>query len=174
MPHICMPSYIHIPPVCLYTPKGVHPHMPPYSSVHLYVLGGFACWGGLSGAPFLLGHFPYTTPVWGASPSFTPPHSVVGSLCITMFWDINVMWAFSLLLKGLGVFLGVFPHQLGVRGHQHLRCPICSFWYIFCSALCPHISTTVLTTTPPVTVASSGLSSVLSVTVASFPWQGFQ
>ena len=49
-----------------------------------------------------------------------PPHSVVGSQCISMFQGHQyVMWAFSLLLKGLGVF----PISWGFRGHQHLRCP---------------------------------------------------
>ena len=75
-------------------------------------------WEGCKGLPVMLGHFPYTTTVWDASPSFTTPHSVVGSLCIVMFQGYQyVMWAFSLLLKAFGVFLGVSPYQLGFRGH---------------------------------------------------------
>ena len=99
----------------------------PYSPVHLYLLGGFACCGGCNGLPFGLGHF-LTPPLYGgASPSFTPQHSVVGSLCISMFLGYQyVIWAFSLLLKGLGVF----PHQLGV-GASALEMSICSFLYIF-------------------------------------------
>ena len=34
-----------------------------------------------------------------------------------------VMWAFSLLLKGLGGSWGCSPISWGFRGHQHLRCP---------------------------------------------------
>ena len=89
-------------PVCMYTlyvcmpPGCTHPHMPPYSSEHLCVFGGFACCGGCNGLPFVLGYIPYTTPVWGCLCfSYIPPHSVIGSLCIGMFQGYQyVMWAF--------------------------------------------------------------------------------
>ena len=43
---------------------------------------------------------------------------------------------------------------------------ICSFLYIFLKCIVSHITTMAPTTTPPVTVVSSGLSSMSSVTVA--------
>ena len=50
---------------------------------------------GCNGLPFVLGHLPYITPVWGASSLITPPHSVIGSLCISMFQGCQYfMWAF--------------------------------------------------------------------------------
>ena len=84
-------------------------------------LGGFACCGGLYRTPFCVRTLPLHHPVWGCLPFIGTPHTqLLASLCIGMFWGYQyVMWAFSLLLKGLGVF----PHQLGVWGHQHLRCP---------------------------------------------------
>ena len=58
-------------------------------------------------------HHPYL----GCLPFITtPPHSIVGSLCIVILRDITVlMWAFPLLLKGLGVF----PPSLGEVGVTH-------------------------------------------------------
>ena len=38
---VWMPPHLYAPYIC------THPHMPPYSSVGLYVLRGFACCGGL-------------------------------------------------------------------------------------------------------------------------------
>ena len=102
-------------PIHSYAPRGVHtPHMPHTPLCHLYVLGGFACCGGCKGLPFVLGHFPYTNPVWGCLPFIgTPQTQLLASLCIGMFQGYKyVMWAFSLLLRGLGVF----PHQLGDFG----------------------------------------------------------
>ena len=72
-----------------------HPHMPPYSSVPLcfwrlcillgLVMGFFLCWDTSLTSPLF----------WGASPLITPPHSVIGSLCIGMFQGYQyVMWAF--------------------------------------------------------------------------------
>ena len=82
------------------------------------VMGSPLCWD-TSLTPPLFG---------GASPSLTPPHSVVGSLCIGMFQGYQyVMWAFSLLLKGVRVF----SHQMGGLGASALEMSICSFLYIF-------------------------------------------
>ena len=111
----------------LYAPRGVHP---PYTPILLWIcmfLEAFACCGGCKGLPFVLGHFPYTTLVWGASPSFAPPHLVIGSLCTGMFWGYQyVMWAFFPSVEGVGCS----PSVGGVGEHQHLRCPYphsCSF-----------------------------------------------
>ena len=118
MPHTC------VCPTCVYAPQGcTHPlYIPPYSSVHLYVLGSFVCCGGCKGLPFVL-----TLPLYqlclGVPPLYLHPHTQLLVPCALVFQGYQyVMWAFSLLLKGLGVFLGVFPISWGFRGHQHLRC----------------------------------------------------
>ena len=67
---------------------------------------------------------------------------------------------FSLML---GVW-GVSP-SVGGSGASAHGMSICSFLYIFVVVM-SHISTMATTTTPPVTVVSSGLSLVSSVTVA--------
>ena len=137
-PHLYAP-YIHIPPRGIYIhicPQGCkHPICPHTPLCICMFLEALHVVGGCNGLPFVLGHFPYTTPFCSASPSITPPHSVVGSLCISMFQVYQyVMWSFSLLLKGLGVF----PISWGFGGYQHLRCPYahsCIFFvvhYISC------------------------------------------
>ena len=68
----------------------------------------------------------------------------------------------SLLLKGLGVF----PLSVRGWGASALEMSICSFLYLFCSALCLMFRIQLPTTTPPVMVVSSGLFSMSSVTVA--------
>ena len=73
-----------------------------------------------------------------------------------------VMWAFPFCQEGFG---GVSPISLGV-GASALEMFICSILYLFLSCIMSHVATTAPTTTPPVTVVSSGLSSVSSVTVA--------
>ena len=110
-----------------------HPHMPPYSSVHLCVFGGLHVVGVVMGSP-LCWDTSLTPPLFGgASPSFTP-HTL--SCWFPVHWyvsGISVCYVgISLLLKGLEVF----PHQLGVLGASALDMSICSFLYIFCSALC--------------------------------------
>ena len=110
-PHVCTLQYIHMPPR-VYTPPYA-PHTPLCICMFLEALHVL---GSCKGLPFVLGHFPYTT-LFGVPPLHLHPHSVVGSLCIIMFQGYQyVMWAFSLLLEGSGVFLGVFPHQLGGLG----------------------------------------------------------
>ena len=65
---------------------------------------------------------------------------------------------------------GDVPHQLAGLGASPLEMSICSFLYIFCSALCLTFLTTAPTTTPPVTVVSSGLSSVtVAPSLTGFP-----
>ena len=61
---------------------------------------------------------------------------------------------------------GCFPISWEGLGASALEMSICSFLYLFFSAFMSHIWTMALTTTPPVTVVSSGLSSMSSVTVA--------
>ena len=130
MPHICRPLYVCTPPVHSCDPRGVQtPHMPPYP-VHLCVFGGFACCGGCNGLPFVLGHL-LTPPLFGgASPSITPPHSVVGSLCFSTFQGYQyVMRAFPSVEGFGGVPLSIW----GVWGYQHLRCPYahsCTFFVV--------------------------------------------
>ena len=67
-PYICMPS------VHSYTPRGVHPHMSPYSSVPLCVFWRLCMlWGVGMGSPLCWDTLPYITPVWGCLPLITPP-----------------------------------------------------------------------------------------------------
>ena len=87
-------------------------------------------WGVVMGSPLCWDTLPYTTPVWGCLPFITPPHSVIGSLCISMFQGYQyVMWAFPFCQEGFG---GVSPISWG-GGHQHLRCPYahsCTFFVV--------------------------------------------
>ena len=103
--------------------------MSPHTPVHLYVLRLLHFVGGCKGLPYVLGHFPYTIPIWGASPSVAPPHSVVGfPVHQYVLGNIYIMWVFSPSVGGLGVF----HHHLGVLGITPvLMMSICSFLYIF-------------------------------------------
>ena len=130
-PHLYTP-YIHMPPVCLYAPRGVHtPHMPPYSSMPLCVFWRLCMLWGCNGLPFVLGHPPLSTPVGVASPLLHPPHSVVGSCALVCFRDISMLCGhFPSVRKGLGCFsnhLGVGISTWDV--HMLILVP-------FCSALC--------------------------------------
>ena len=114
-----------MPPVCLYAPyvhmpPGVYnPHMPPYSSMPLCFSEALHVVGGCNGLPFVLGHPPLHHPCLGVPPLYYTPHSVIGSLCISMFRDISILCGpFPSVRKGLGV-----PPSVGGWGHQHLRCP---------------------------------------------------
>ena len=71
----------------------------------------------LWGVVFLFYVYWDTPPLFGgASPFITPPHSIVGSLCIVILRDISsYVGLFPLLLKGLGVF----PPSLGEVGVTH-------------------------------------------------------
>ena len=126
-PHICTP-HTFICPICLH-PWGAHiPHMPPYSSVHL------CCWrlcmlvGGCNGLPFLLGHLPYTTPVWGCLPfNYTPHTQSLVPCALVCFRDISMLCGHFPSVEGFG---GVPP---SVGGHQHLRYPYahsCTFFVV--------------------------------------------
>ena len=104
-PHIGTPLYVHTPPIHSYTPQAcTHP---PYAPILLCasVCSWRLCmlWG-LYGAPFCVRTLPYTTPVWGASPSFAPP---------TLSCWFPVHW----YLLGISVcHLGIFPLCWGFKG----------------------------------------------------------
>ena len=75
-----------------------------------------------------MAHFPYTSPVWGASPPVAPPTKLLTSLCISWFQGYwYVIWGIFPYCWGLG---GV-PHLLGVLGPSAHGMSICSFLYIF-------------------------------------------
>ena len=154
-----------MPPVCLYTPICLYvpihsyapwdantPICPPYSSMHLYVLGGICMLLGVVGGPLHVGHLPYmldTSPIWGMPPhmSYTPTHWLA-YLCICMFrWCLHVIWGIFPLL--LGVW-GAFPHILGVygasstcqalvSGSTSIGCPLCFILYLFVVHYVSHI-----------------------------------
>ena len=110
-PHVCMP------PVCLYTlhmficPLGVY--TPPIGPMLFCAPAWFwsicMLWRVVICFKCVLGHIPYTTPIWGASPLITPPHFIVGSLCIAILRDISILCGLSPSIEG---FWGV-PPSLG-------------------------------------------------------------
>ena len=117
---------IHLYAPCTYIhPSGVytHPIFPPYSSVSVCSQRLCMLWG-CKGLPFCE-DTSLTPPLYGVPPlHWHPPHSVIASLCIGMFQGYQyVMWAFSLLLKGLGVF----PISWEFWGVSGLEMSICSF-----------------------------------------------
>ena len=130
-PPVCLyaPLYIHMPPY-IYMPPGVHtPPRGPHASVLLHGFGTLHVVGELFS---VLGH---STPIWGCLPLNYTPHTPLLVLCALLFSGISVlMWAFPLLLKGLGVF----PHHWGRLGvaHQLFSCSHTHSVTLFCSALC--------------------------------------
>ena len=106
--YVCMPPctfvcppYVHMPPG-VYTPPGA-----PMLSVLLHSFGTLHVVGGLFSVLCVLGH---TTPIWGCLPLNYTPHTLLLVPCALLFSGISVlMWAFPLLLRGLGVF----PPSLG-------------------------------------------------------------
>ena len=126
-PHVCMPHTLYTP--CMFIhPQGCTPPYAPILFCASVFLEALHVVGGCNGIPFVLGHLPYTIPVWGASPSITPPTL---SYWFPVHWYVSGIsicyMGISLLLKGLGVF----PHQLGGLGASALEMSICSFLYIF-------------------------------------------
>ena len=118
MPHIYMLHTFVIP--CTFVhPWGCTPPICPDTLLYLCVFGGFACCGGCNGIPFVLGHLPYITPVWGCLPFNYIPHSQSLVLCaLVCFRDISMLCGnFPSVRKGLGVF----PPSVGGLGDQHLR-----------------------------------------------------
>ena len=117
------PMFVHpctfVCPLYIHTPsRGVQtPHMFPIllcasvcSQRLLRVIGG------CKGLPYMLGNFPYTTPVWGCLPLVAPPHSVVG------FPVHQYVLGISICHVGIFPFCwGCSPSVGGFRGtHQHL------------------------------------------------------
>ena len=98
-------------------------------------------------------------PVWGLPLSITPPFihwlpyasECFGDICMSYGDFIPYVWG-----------LGVFSHLLGVLGASAHGMTICSFLYILYFVM-SNVSTMAMTTTTPVMVVSSGLSSVSSV-----------
>ena len=123
-----MPPYICMPPVHLYTPHRPHALLCTCMVLeHLHVVGVVIClnvfWDS-SLTPPLFG---------GASPLITPPtlHCWFPVHCYSQGYQY-LMWAFPLLLKGLGCS----PITWGGWGPSALQLSTCSFLYFFCSALC--------------------------------------
>ena len=115
--YVCMPPYICMPPVCLYAPIHLYApwgytHTPrgPHASMLLHGFGTLHVVGGLFFCFICIGtHHPYL----GVPPPLLHPHTPLLVLRALLFSGISVlMWAFPLLLKGLGVF----PHHWGRLG----------------------------------------------------------
>ena len=132
MPLCSYAPHMFICPHTFVCPQGcTHPPYAPYSSMPLCVFGGFACCGGGMGSPLCWDTLLYITPVWGYLPFIILPHTQSLVPCaLVCFRDISMLCGhFPSVRKGLGVF----PHQLGVWGHQHLRCPYahsCTFFVV--------------------------------------------
>ena len=111
----------------------------------------------------VLGHLPYTTPIWGCLPLNFTPHTQSGSLCTAILRDISILCGpFFPSVEGFG---GVPPSVGEVWGaHQLFSCPYAHSGTFFCSALC--LTFDYGSDYYSVTVVSSGLSSVSSLTVA--------
>ena len=124
-----------MPPVHLYAPRGVHTPIGPHALLctcmvleYLHVVGVViclnVCWD-TSLTPPLFG---------GASPLITPPHFIVGSLCIVILRDIRyLMWAFSPSIEGFG---GVPPSLWEVWGNISSSAVHMLILVPFFSALC--------------------------------------
>ena len=120
-------------PICLYAPGVYTPPIGPHGLQctcmvleHLHVVGGcylLKC---------VLGHLPYTSPIWGCLPlNLHPPHFIVGSLCM-LFSRISVSYVgFFPSIEGFG---GVPPSLWEVWGaHQLFSCPhahSCTFFVV--------------------------------------------
>ena len=112
-PHLY--ALIHLyAPVYLYTPRGVHtPIGPILFCAPAQFWSICMLWVGCCLLKCVLGHLPYITLIWGCLPlNYTPTHHCWFPVhCYSQgYWYL--MWAFPLLLKGLGVF----PHHLGRLG----------------------------------------------------------
>ena len=115
-------------------PRVYTPHM-PNTLLCICVFGGFACCGGCNGLPFVLGHLPYITPVWGCFPLITPHTQLLVPCASVCFRDISMLCGHFPSVEGFG---GVSPISWGVWWHQHLKCPYahsCTFFvghYVSC------------------------------------------
>ena len=118
-PMFVHPLYVCTQPIHLYAPHtficppGVYtPQGPPCFCAPAW-FWHIACCGGLFFCFMCIGtHHPYL----GVPPLYYTPHTLLLVLCALLFSGISVlMWAFPLLLKGLGVF----PPSLGEVGVTH-------------------------------------------------------
>ena len=100
-----------MPSIHLYAPWGVHTPIWPRTPLCICMfLEALHVVGGCKGLPFVLGHFPYTTPVWSFLPFITPHTQLLVPCALVCFRYISML-------------CGHFPFCWGFRGHQHLRCP---------------------------------------------------
>ena len=105
-PHVCTPPCmfvcpIHLyTPICSYAPQGcTHPPGAPCFCAPAW-FWHIACCGGVV---FLFYVYWDTPPLFGGvSPLFTPPHSIVGSLCIVILRDISSYVGLSPSIEGFG------------------------------------------------------------------------
>ena len=116
-----------MPPVHSYAPRGVQPHMSPFSSVHLYVLRDFCMLWRVLRAPYML-DTSLTPPLYGGtSPSVYTPLICWLPCASVCFRDICMSYGDFPICWGFG---GV-PHLLGVLGASADEMSLCSFLYIF-------------------------------------------
>ena len=135
-PHVCTPPvHLYTPihlyaPICLYTPLGVYTPQGPHASVLLHGFGTLHVVGGC----FLFYVYWDTPPLFGgASPLITPPHSIVGSLCIVILRDISSYVGLSPSIEGFG---GVPPSLGRFWGDTSAAVHMLILLHLFCSALC--------------------------------------
>ena len=128
-PYICMPAYVCTPPYISMPRVYRPPTCSPYSSVHLCSQRLLHVVGGCKGLLFVLGHFPYTTPIWGCLPFICTPHNQLLVPCaLVCFMDICMSCGHFPFCWGFG---GVPPSFGGFWGTSALVMSICSFLYIF-------------------------------------------
>ena len=152
-PCFCTPCTFVCPPGCT----------PPCSQCSCMVLEHCMLWG----VVFLLNVYWGTPPLFGGASPLSPT-----LLCWLPVHCYSQGYQFlcgglSPSIEGFG---GVFPHHLGRFGGTSALCYSHVHSYTFFLCIMSHVSTTALTTTPPVTVVSSGLSSVsVAPSLTGFP-----
>ena len=122
MPHIHM-SCTFVCPHTFICPHGcTHPLYAPIlfcASVCFWRL--CMLWGSCNGLHFVLGHLPYTTPIWECLPfNYTTHTQSLVPCAFVCFRDISMLCGHFPSVEGFG---GLPPISWGVWGHQHLRCP---------------------------------------------------
>ena len=133
MPHVCMLPVCLYAPICSY-PPGVYTHpICPHPLLCLCFWRLCMLWGVVMGSPLCWNTFPYITSVLGVPPFYYthtlshwfPVHRYVSGISVC-YVDISLL---------SGKVWVCFPHQVG-GGASALEMSICSFLYIFYSALC--------------------------------------
>ena len=132
MPPICMPHTFICPHMFVH-PQGCT--CPPYAPILFYAsvfLEALHVVGVVMGSPLCWDTLPYITVFGGASPLLHPQTQSLVPCASVCFRDISMLCGhFPSVRKGLGCF----PISWGV-GTSALEMFICSFLYLFCSALC--------------------------------------